>query len=338
MARVVQVISSVAGSGAERCALDLASRLRVEVRTLVPSEGWLTDALRARGVPVEIVPRGTVSLGLRLAAAHRRGEFDLVHAHLTRGLNSAFVARRLAGVPTIATAHIMKHAPVYRSLTRRGAVVVAVSEFLAEALRAQKATEVVTIRNGTDFTGPDREPEPFLVGVVGRLHLWKGQDCLVRALGMLRAEFPQVRARLVGRADSAFAPVLARAIEESGMKGRVETPGATDDVAGELDRMAVVAMPSEMETFGIAAIEAVARARPVVAARVGALPEVVQDGVTGLVVGREPGEIAAALHPLLENPELARRMGEAGRLRVQERFTLDRTVAAYAELYARALN
>jgi glycosyltransferase involved in cell wall biosynthesis len=102
--------------------------------------------------------------------------------------------------------------------------------------------------------------------------------------------------------------------------------------AALLARTSVLAFPTEMDAFGYAAIEAMAAGVPVVATRLFALPEIVEDGVTGLLVAPDDDELATALSALLDDDDLRRRMGEAGRAVARERFDAGRTTAALAEV------
>jgi glycosyltransferase involved in cell wall biosynthesis len=111
--------------------------------------------------------------------------------------------------------------------------------------------------------------------------------------------------------------------------------GFRDDLPALLARWDLFVLPSLWEGFGLVLLEAMAAGRPVVASRVGPIPEIVQHGETGLLVEPgQPGPLADALLKVLENPDLAARFGAAGRRRVAERFTLDRMVAEIEALYA----
>jgi glycosyltransferase involved in cell wall biosynthesis len=114
----------------------------------------------------------------------------------------------------------------------------------------------------------------------------------------------------------------------------VRVAGHRDDVPAWLRRAQVLVLPSLVEGIGGAGLEAMACRLPVVATRVGGLPEAIEDGRTGALVppGR-PAELAAALLTLLADPELARRMGEAGRSRVEARFSAGRTTRRYLAAY-----
>jgi glycosyltransferase involved in cell wall biosynthesis len=118
---------------------------------------------------------------------------------------------------------------------------------------------------------------------------------------------------------------------------RVRFLGWRTDVPAVLAAADVVLLPSRMESFGLVLAEAMALARPCVGAAVGGIPEVVEHGVTGVVVAPEPAAFAAALTPLVAWPDLRRRMGEAGRRRVLERFGAGRQAEAVAALLGEVL-
>jgi glycosyltransferase involved in cell wall biosynthesis len=113
--------------------------------------------------------------------------------------------------------------------------------------------------------------------------------------------------------------------------------GVRHDVPRLLDSFTFNTLPSYMETFGVAAIEAMARGKAVVATRVGALPEVVRDGQTGLLVDLRPDQIAEAVSYLLSNDEVREAMGQRGRRLVEQKFTLKQMVNGFEGVYSRAL-
>jgi glycosyltransferase involved in cell wall biosynthesis len=171
-----------------------------------------------------------------------------------------------------------------------------------------------------------------VIGEIARLCDVKGQRELIRAL----AEIPDARLVLAGRdleQGGAFQAELEREADRAGVRERVEI-GFHDDVAALLARLDVVALPSWTEGLPMVLLEAMAAGRPVVATPVGGTPELVVDGETGLLVPpRDPEALAAALRRVLDDRELADRLGEAGRRRVSERFSLEAMTRRVLELY-----
>src|SRR5213078_762420 len=132
----------------------------------------------------------------------------------------------------------------------------------------------------------------------------------------------------------AFRTELEREAEREGAAGRVLFTGYREDAPALIARFDVLALPSTIEGLPLVILEAMARGRPVVATPVGGTPELVVDGETGLLVPpRDPAALAAALQRVLEDRDLADRLGEAGRRRVSERFTLEGMTRRMLELY-----
>jgi glycosyltransferase involved in cell wall biosynthesis len=196
------------------------------------------------------------------------------------------------------------------------------------------------IANGLDDpTAPLPLPDgPPLVLGVGRLSQEKGFDVLLRAFAEVHGSAPDARLLLAGRGlEEGQLVALAR---ELGIAEAVEFAGwvPVAEMPALLDRAAVVAVPSREEGFGLTALEASLRARPVVATRVGGLPEVVEDGVTGTLVAVDsPGELASAIGTLIGDRDRAARLGRAGRDRAQRLFSEDRHLREHAELYDRLI-
>jgi glycosyltransferase involved in cell wall biosynthesis len=250
--------------------------------------------------------------------AARGVDADLLHAHW---LPSGWVAAR-TGKPYVVQVwgtdvELARRAPSLAQRVLRGArLVIAASAALAESAQALGAADVRVIPTGVDLppeVGEEATPPEVLYA--GRLSPEKGvEDLIEAAAGM----------KLVVAGDGPL---------------RAGVPAALGFVPhDELDRLyaraAVVACPSRREGFGVACLEAMAHARPVVATGVGGLLDLVVDGETGLVVPpRDPAALRAALERLLADGELRRRLGAAGRERARERFSwdvvTDATVAAY---------
>ncbi len=194
------------------------------------------------------------------------------------------------------------------------------------------------VLNGLDppVTEPALPPtDPPVLLCVGRLTRQKGFDLAISALATVRDRFP--RARLVIAGDGPERPSLEEQANRVGQAQAVHFAGwvAPSRVPEVIRDSSVVLVPSrEGEAFGLVALQAAQMGRPVVAARVGGLPEVVADGETGLLFEPEdPSDMARAIMRLLERPEEASRFGRAGRRRALDLFTGRRYVDEYDRLY-----
>jgi glycosyltransferase involved in cell wall biosynthesis len=252
--------------------------------------------------------------------AARRADADLVHAHW---LPAGWVAAR-TGLPYVVQVwgtdvELARRAPALaRLVLGRARLVIAASSELADSARVLGAREVRIIPSGVDLPAEiGEEADPPEVLYAGRLSREKGVLELVEAADRLN---------LVVAGDG---PLRAQV---SGARGFVPH----DELQRLYARAAVVACPSRREGFGVACLEAMAHGRPVVATRVGGLLDLVVDGETGIAVPpRDPAALRSALERLLADPELRRRLGEAGRDRARTHFSwqkvTDATLAAYAE-------
>ncbi len=216
--------------------------------------------------------------------------------------------------------------------------IVANSDAGRQRLLAEGIGPVDVIHNGLPVP-PERPPlaDPPRVVFAGRLVPEKGAAWLLRAFARVASEVPGARLELAG--DGPERPRLAGLARELGVERTVELPGHLDRDALEA-RFAgawVQAVPSLWEEpFGNVALEGMLRGTAVVATRSGGLPELVEDGRTGLLV--EPGDeagLAAALSRLLRDRALAERMGRAGRASAAERFSEDACVEKFLDLYER---
>lgn len=274
-----------------------------------------------------------------------------VHCHFSNHPAVAgLVLGRLTGLPYSFTAHgsdLHVERRMLREKVAGAAFVATVSEYnrrlIVSECRGRFADKVYVIRAGIDTTlfapSGSRQPRsgPLRIVCVGTLHEVKGQAHLVEACRLLVADGTDVTCRLVG--DGADRRLLARRIEEAGLAGRVVLAGAATrpEVAAELARADVLVAPSvptrggRREGIPVALMEAMSCGLPVVASDLSGIPELVQDGVTGLLT--EPGDaarIAAALRRLLEDPALRRRLGSAGRERILAAFDVERSAAQLA--------
>ena len=276
---------------------------------------------------------------------------DVVHTHLTRATYFGYVAGMLRRVPVVATVHIANHDQIYKRMAARRNRLVAVSNFVRGMLhgRGIKDKYIDTVYNGTDFAEfAHSEPAPVLeefgisakrkvVGLVGRVAKEKGHLLMIRAMKPILREHPDAHFMFVGRVEKEFEPELNDALRADGVPDRLTMTGNRHDVPRLIDAFAFSTMPSRIETFGMAAVEAMARGKAVVASRVGGLPEVVRHGQTGLLVDLRPEGLAEAVSFLLENEDERDRMGATGRRLVEEKFTVGGMVSRLENVYQSAI-
>lgn len=269
---------------------------------------------------------------------------DVVHLHLSRA--SSFyetLSRSAWPCPVVATPHgPFEHIPQPMVMKRRvlgeASVVTGISVHCAEILERQLDRKVTVVLNGVRLATPlgpmPAEVPPRVLGV-GRMVEEKGFDVAVRAL----IKVPGARLTLAGDGPARLA--LEQLAVACGVADRVEFTGwlEPDAVAGLIATCHVVVMPSRwQEPFGLVAVQAGMMARPVVASRVGGLPEIVVEGETGrLVAPNDPEALAAAVAGLLADPVRAAAMGEAARRRVEAEFSIERCAAGYEAVYRVAI-
>ena len=228
---------------------------------------------------------------------------------------------------------------------------IAVSEanrkYLAEEKRLP-AKKITVIHNGCDVEYFDpahavpadfrrragfTENDPLLL-VAARLEPQKGHSVLLRAMAVLKNEFPNVR--LVALGEGGLRAELEQQARELGLGSSVVMPGHSPDIRDWMSTADVCVLPSFAEGLPLFAIECLAAGRPMVATAVDGTPEIVVDGKTGLMVPPgDPVALAHALGRLLREPRLAAELGAAGAIWVRQRFTLERQIRETEELYER---
>jgi glycosyltransferase involved in cell wall biosynthesis len=225
--------------------------------------------------------------------------------------------------------------------------VVAVSEALGRRLPGIAQRKMTVIPNAVDpaeindLSGRDVRSElgiseeALAVGVVGRLSPEKGQIFFLRALALARREVPSVVGILVG--DGQDRAMLEAEVVRCGLAGAVFFTGHVSGLGDYYRAMDLVALPSLSEGMPNVALEAMMFEKPVVASRVGGMPEVVVEGETGfMVTAGNAASLAAALIRMLASPSRMQAMGEAGRRRALDDFSptvrVDRVLALYKEL------
>lgn len=361
--RVGLLIESDGPGGAEQVVAHLAESLASRgdrVWLFVPrdGEGWLRERLRGSSVMVEELPLdGPLSWrgGVALAAALQRHGIDLLHTHeFGESLTGASAARWL-GIPHVLTLHgggywagrARRRAVLRLAIALSGAVT-AVAPPLARDLRGRlnlRADTVEVVLNGARpphaaparALGPDGIPEdaPLLLAV-GNLYPVKGHRHLITALQHLRPRHPELHLAIAGRGDEEGA--LRAQAREAGLSGQVHFLGLRDDIGALLERADLFVHPSLSEGLPLAVLEAMLAARPIIASAVGAIPAVLDEGEAGrLVPPGDPGELAAAIEELLDDPAGARRLATRAGQRARREYSVERMVERYRAVYDRLL-
>jgi glycosyltransferase involved in cell wall biosynthesis len=325
----------------------------------------------AAGVTTHRLPvRGEQSAARRIVAAWRtRGLLRqmapaILHQHRAMGREGRWTvfAARAARVPIVV---VTEHFTAYRTTGPRRQVNAAVDRLVDRIVvvsehdyRAQlsetgrPAAKIVCVHNGIDVTR--YQPAPLeavaarrtelgipadvpVIGTVARLEEVKGVSYFLRALPALAQRWPGLVVLIAG--EGTIRQALEAEAAALGVAGYTRFVGRVSDVPVVMSLMDVVVMPSIEEPFGLVAAEAMSVGRPLIASRTGGLPEIVEDGDSGLLVPpADPVALAQAVDRLLADPVLRDRLAAAGQRRVAAQFTQEvmtnKTLALYRELLA----
>jgi glycosyltransferase involved in cell wall biosynthesis len=370
--RIAHVITESNLGGAQRNTLLSVQGLLAagfEVDLICGPGGPLPDEARASGavaylIPDLVRPIDPVRDVRALRTLHRlcrERRYAVVHTHCTKAGWVGRTAAWWAGVPVIV--HTVHGAPfelgrglrtrAFLTLERLAARVTHRLVCVGETFRQQvagwgiaPADKLVTIYSGVDFSAlaPRRSPADTrrllgfedgwpIIGSVGRLTEQKALHYLIEAVARLRPTYPRIRLVLVG--DGPLRSTLEATASQLGCEATVAFLGERSDVPDLLPVFDVYAMSSRWEGVGRALTEAMLCGRPVVATNVGGVRELVVEGQTGVVAPpRDAAALAAAIDRVVLDPDLARRLGAAGRARARALMSADGMVADLLRLYA----
>ncbi len=349
--RILEIVSGTGVNGATTHAALLVRELvrrGHDVTVICRPGAWIGG--RAEEAGARVVPSDLHRLPpdelRRMADLCRRERTDVLHTHMSRAHFFGVLLRRIGGVPCVATAHNQKIQLHWRA----NDAVIAVSEATARFQRRYNFVPAARLHVVHGFVeAPSRllaesERETLraslgaaagepVVGTAARLIPAKGILDLVRAAALLRRCVPALLV-VAGSGEVDHEERLRAEALRLGVP--VRWLGFRDDLQRLLPAFDVFATASHSEALPMVALEAMAAGLPVVATRVGGLPEVVEEGVTGrLVPRRAPAALAAALEGILLDEGLASAMGTAGRRRVLAHFTLERQVPRIEEILGR---
>jgi glycosyltransferase involved in cell wall biosynthesis len=348
--RVAHVTLGLDVGGQERLLVEFARHADRALFDLcfvsLTGRGWLADQIEEHGWPVLTMHEQAgfrPGIGVRLARLLRRERIDVIHTHDERPLVYGALASCLVrGVHHVHTRHgqrveITRGQKLLVWLASCGTgEFVCVSEDAGRVAVAQgiAARKIRTVWNGIDLTkfsyiGP-RPGGPAIL--VARLSPIKDVETLLRAAALAVAEQPGFRVEIAG--DGPCLADLRRVTSELCLAETVRFLGEVRDVPALLARAGLVVLSSLSEGVSLTLLEGMARGLPVVATRVGGNPEVLVDGETGLLVPpRDPAALARAMLQVWRDGEAARRLGRAGRRRVEAHFDVRHMVAHYETLY-----
>lgn len=369
--KILHVINTLSAGGAELHLLTLCRAQRRRglepmvafLRELVPHSRSLRAEFESAGIPTRdlAAPSGfDPSFVSRLTALARLERPRLLHTHLPRADVGGAIAGALSGIPVVASVHHdygdkRRHravGPLLRWSYRRAAGVVAISESLRDwllsvvAARPERVSTVhygieaapfgnpgdVCVRQGWALSGRP------VIGSLGRLEQRKGFETLIRAVAILREEFPDVALVIGGHDPDGYAPRLQKLAADLGLAESVRLIGFVTDTPSFLHAIDVFSFASCSEGFGQVTVEAMAARRPVVVSGVPPMTEIVKDGESGLLAApASPTSFADAIARLLREPAYAAVLGEAAAQRIHRHFDVDSMVDRTIDVYRQVL-
>jgi glycosyltransferase involved in cell wall biosynthesis len=360
--RVVQVLATGTNGGAQEHVYNLVTRMdaaRYDVSVVSLSPGSAVRKLERAGIEVTVIDEPDDAIATGILAAHLTDvRADVVHNHMYRAEivgTKAAIALGEAGHRrpwVIATVHSSRvrsdeDQEALRRLSPAIDHLVVVSHSIDRKVVEEGRGDVPRslIYNGVDLDRYDHqepcctlreeygmEASSHIVGVVGRLELEKGHPTLLEAWPIVLRSVPEAYLLIVGEGSRLDA--LHDIARDMRILHRVVFTGRRDDIPAVTAAFDVAVLPSYREAQGLTILEAMALSRPVVASNVGGIPEMIQDGVTGLLVPpHDPPALAGAIVRLLQNHQLADTLGRAGHDLVHDKFCVQLMAKAVQELY-----
>jgi glycosyltransferase involved in cell wall biosynthesis len=355
--RILFILHSHKSGGAEKHAFTLMRALRKldhDIFFAGPTDSWIgekaqTDAIPCIHVPMHGLP--DIWSHARVLWSIKKFKIDLVHAHLTRGAFYGGIDSKLAGIPSISTAHSTNTWKHFKYSRR----IIAVSEAVRTSLieKGLDREKIATIYNGvphcakTTFQQRIEKRAGFNLGdkdvglfMAARFIKDKGHDILVRALAGLLQNSPPlcVHLFLAGEIEGPWADHIKHLVSKHDLTKNVHFLGLRDDIAEILPCMDIFVMPSRREAISLAILEACAAGLPVIGAAVGGIPEAVDNGESGLLFpSGDFAALALCIRKLANNPQQRKEMGEKARQLFDKKFTLPDMVEKTLDVYEMVL-
>jgi L-malate glycosyltransferase len=316
----------------------------------------ISHRAKKQGIYVHSVSRGMrrLAAAAKIRSILKDEHIDLVHANEAHAVTAAWLALRNRRMPFVVSRRVgypLSKGWIAQSRYRRADCILANSQWVADQAAASGANRekirvvyegaqippLLTPAQRAQARQRWRVPEGApLLGCVGVLLPDKGQEWLIRALAEVRKDFPDARLILAGNGSSRSA--LEKLAAELNLSRAVIFAGFVKDVESVYAALDVFLLPSFFEAFNNSLLAAMAYEIPSIAFSRGALTEIIEDGKSGLFVsGPDVGEISSAVKRILRDPQVARALGQAARLRVAENFTADHMVEGTLKVYEELL-
>lgn len=368
--KILQVCSSRAWGGMEMQVVHVSSALKERghsITVLCYPGSPLFSASHRRGIPCK-----TMSLDsyvrpfhiFRLASYVKEYGFDILHCHYSKDLWSLIPAVGLAGKGNVILSKGIgpgkrKADPLHTWMYKRVKRVIAKSEYLhSRVIEAYPVDpgRVVTLHNGVDlkFFNPilhngervrkefSVAPEERLVGMVGRISPAKGHKEFLQAASHVREVLPETKFLIAGAASRDevwYEQEVRQWAVEVGLDGHVIFTGFREDVPAILSALDLFVLTSHIESFGNTLVEAMAMGKACVATAAGGVLDIVENGVSGLLVpAQDVQSLTEAMVFLLNDDQGRNKLGYAARKRIEEKFNLNYIVARLEEIYLQVMD
>ena len=373
--RIAHIIKVTRISGAERHLLFLLDGLRergIDARLIILVErdrpmDNMVAAAEMSGIPLTRLPiyrDYDLPLLWRLRRTLREISPTIVHTHLIHAELFGYFAAKAAGVPAIVSSRhlddVFRYQARWRRINRRmwrlidaGIAISAAMKTFAIDIEGAPAEKIEIVHYGMQYRWLSDEDiaaarqrlrdelklpaDAQIMGMACRLVEQKGIPYALEALRRIRSDVP--RAHLLIAGDGEKAAELRRLASKLGVADRVCWLGWRADAADLMAAFDVFLLPSLHEGFGLVLLEAMSRRVPIIASEVGAIPEIVVDGETGILVEpRDAAGLARAMTVLLKDRALRKYMGLLGAARLEDRFSVERMIDGTVAVYEKALN
>ena len=346
--KILQMIDVPWDSGLSHYALALSQGLKkkghqVFVSAIPGEKPWQ----KAHRLGLKTIPMVRLKNLTALRRFVREHHIDLINAHTgsTHSLAvAAAIGQNIAVVRTRSDARVIRRRPGSHFLYKHTQRVIAAADYIRDSFIKElrlPPRQVVTVYQGVNVEDYSVEPLPKYptLGIVARLDPVKGHRYLIEAMDLLKSGYPTLRLHVIGQAENISIHQLHAMAEELRVDSQIDFQGFRADVSKAMGECTLgIICSTGSEAVSRVALEWMASGRPVIATKVGCLPEIVQDKVTGTLINpKDAPALAAAVARLLHDRERMQSKGQAGLARVKSQFSMSRFIDKTLAVYQAAL-